>query len=120
MKCRRWDLFNAPAIASWVIKKLCIVKETLSDWMQAPSYSIKAVYRDLLGPQGRVSWANATWNGATIPKSRFVIWLACQDRLKTKQKLMTMGVVDEDTCPISGTQTETRDHLYFKCELSRQ
>ena len=29
MKGGRWDLFNTPAIASWVIKKLCKVKETL-------------------------------------------------------------------------------------------
>lgn len=27
----RWELFNAPATASWVVKKLCKVKETLSD-----------------------------------------------------------------------------------------
>lgn len=45
----RWDLFNAPATASWVIKKLCKVKETLEDWMKAPTYYIAAVYKDLLG-----------------------------------------------------------------------
>ena len=111
---------QCPAIASWMIKKLCKVKETLSGWMKASSYSIEAVYRDLMGSQDRVTWAYATWSRATIPKSHFIVWLACQDRLKTKQKLMTMGVVDEDTCPICDTKPETKDNLYFKCEFSRQ
>lgn len=116
----RWDLINAPATASWVIKKLCKVKETLKDWMSAPSYSIAMVYKDLLGTYPRAPWAMAAWNRATIPKSRFITWLACQDRLKTKQKLMTIGVIDDDVCPIRGSQTETRDHLFFTCEFSRQ
>jgi hypothetical protein len=31
MKGGRWDLFNAPITLSWVVKKLCGVKETLRD-----------------------------------------------------------------------------------------
>lgn len=120
MKGERWEHFNAPATASWLIKKMCKVKETLNAWMKAPSYSIESVYRDLMGSQDSVTWANATWNRPNNPKSRFVVWLACQDRLKTMQKLMTMGVVDEDTYPICGTQPETKDQFYFKCEFSRQ
>lgn len=116
----RWDLFNAPATASWVVKKLCKVKESLKDWMKAPSYSIAAVYKDLLGTQPRAPWETTTWNSATILKSRFITWLVFQNRLKTKQNFMTMGVADDDLCPICGTQTETRDHLFFTCEFSRK
>ena len=54
MKGGRWDLFNAPATASWVIKKLCKVKETLSQWMNSPSYSIAEVYKDLMSTQAKV------------------------------------------------------------------
>lgn len=31
-----------------------------------------------------------------------------------------MGVTDEDLCPICSAQIETRDHLFFTCEFSRQ
>ena len=43
------ELFNAPITVSWVIKQLCVVKETLRDWMKLPKYSIETVYKDLLG-----------------------------------------------------------------------
>lgn len=33
---------------------------------------------------------------------------------------MTMGVIDDDTCPLCGSHPETRDHLFFMCEFSRQ
>lgn len=120
MKGGRWDLFNAPATASWVIKKLCKVKETLHHWMNTPNYSIAKVYNDLQGIQAKAVWANTAWNRATTPRSRFILWLAYQDRLKTKHKLMNMGVIDNDTCPICGSNAETTDHLFFKCEFSRQ
>ena len=49
-----------------------------------------------------------------------MVWLACQERLKTKQRLMSMGVVDNDTCPICGTQPELVDHLFFNSEYNKQ
>lgn len=33
---------------------------------------------------------------------------------------MSIGVVDDDKCPIGGIQAETIDHLYFKFDFSRQ
>lgn len=120
MKGGRWDLFNAPPTASWVVKKLCKVKEALSEWMKSPVYSIATVYRELMGTQEKVQWGDATWNRATIPRSRFIIWLAYHDRLKTKQHLFSLGVVEDDKCPICGNATETVAHLFFQCRFSRQ
>lgn len=48
------------------------------------------------------------------------MWLGYLDRLKTKQKLLSVGMIDDDICPIYGTQSETKDHLFFRCEFSRQ
>ena len=73
MKGGRWDIFNAPITASWVVKKLCGVKETLRDWMRIPKYSINAVYQVLMGTTDRVYWTTAVWNRAVIPRSRFVV-----------------------------------------------
>lgn len=56
----RWMLFNAPPTASWVIKKLCKVKETLVDWMTVQKYTISSVYKDLMGTQESTTWAYAT------------------------------------------------------------
>ena len=60
------------------------------------------------------------WNKAVTPRSRFVVWLACQERLKTKQRLKNMEVMNDETCPICGTQTESIVHLFFQCDFSYQ
>ena len=91
MKGGRWDLLNASITASWVLKKLCGVKETLRDWMKNPKYSIGAVYRDLMGTTDKVCWATAVWNRAVILRSRFMVWLAYHERLKTKHRLKSGG-----------------------------
>ena len=96
MKGGRWELFNAPITASWVIKKLCRVKEKLNSWMKSPNYSTKFIYKDLLGTADKVRWAGTVWNRAFISKSHFVVWLTYLRRLKTKQRLKRVGVVEDD------------------------
>ena len=88
--------------------------------MENPKYSINVVYKDLTGTTDKVYWATAAWNRAVIPRSRFVVWLAYHERLKTKQRLKSMGVVDDDLCPICETQTETIEHLFFKSNFNVQ
>ena len=88
--------------------------------MQNSQYSINVVYKNLMGTINKVYWAIAMWNRAVIPRSRFVVWLAYHERLKTKQCLKRMGVVDDDLCPICGTQPETTEHLFFKYNFSAQ
>ena len=88
--------------------------------MENPKYSIDVVYKDLMGTTDKVYWATAVWNRAVIPRSRFVVWLAYLERLKTKQRLKSIGVVDDDLCPICRTQTKTLKHLFFKCNFSVQ
>ena len=120
MKGGRWELFNAPITASWVIKNVYGVKKTLKDLMQNPKYSINVVYKDQMGTIDKVYWATAVWNRAVIPRRRFVVWFAYHERLKTKKRLKSMGVVEDDLCPICGTQPETTEHLFFKCNFSAQ
>ena len=64
--------------------------------MKSPKYSIEVVYKDFLGITNKVRWVDIVWNRAVIPRSRFVVWLAYHDRLKTKQRLMRVGVVEEN------------------------
>ena len=91
MKRGRWELFNAPITADWVIKKLCRVKEKPNNWMKSPKYFMEVVYKDLLWTANKVRWADTVWNRAVIPRSRFVVWPAYHERLKTKQRLKRVG-----------------------------
>ena len=86
--------------------------------MKSPKYSIEVVYKELLGTADKVRWADIVWKKVVIPRSRFVVWLACHERLKTKQRLKRMGVVEDDRCPICDSQTEMTEHLFFNCDFS--
>ena len=101
-------------------KKLCRVKEKLKSWTKSPKYSIDLVYKDLLGTTDKVHWTDTVWNRAVIPRSRFVVWLSYHERLKTKQRLKRVGVVEDNRCPLCDSQTETIEHLFFNCDFSCQ
>ena len=49
-----------------------------------------------------------------------MVWLAYHGRLKTKQRLKRVGVVEEDRCPICDLHIETTEHLFFNCDFNRQ
>lgn len=112
-------IFNAPATASWTIKKLCFVTALLRPWVCQDTYSIKEVYESRLGDRPKVPWRFLVWNRLSIPKTRFICWLAAKHGLRTKDKLHHIGVLDDDLCPLCGSHSETHSHLFFECPFSR-
>ena len=67
-----------------------------------------------------VSWSKIVWERVTIPKHRFVFWLVMQGRLRTKEKLVKSGIIDDTRCLICGNQEENIRHLFFECVYSRR
>lgn len=62
----------------------------------------------------RVQWHSYVWNTLTIPKHRFILWLAAIDKLKTETRLDRMGIFATDClCPFCGLTPETVNHLFF-------
>ena len=89
-------------------------------WMNTLIYSITKVYNDLGRGSNRVRWNNIVWNRIATPKSRFIAWLAFNNRLKTKHCLKLAGVVDSNTCLIYELEKETMNHLFFQCPFSQK
>lgn len=114
-----WSLDdNPPPFASWIIWKLCKVTDQLIHWILADKYCINSVYKDLLGSHPQVSWSKIVWHRTSIPKARFVFWLAMLNKLKTKDHLMKMGVTSDACCPLCCVDTDLVVHLFFKCSFS--
>ena len=86
--------------------------------MHNGSYSIKEVYQGLLGAGQPVDWASFIWNKCSIPKARFILWLAVNERLKSKDKLFTLGLISTDVCPLCSLISESNTHLFFACIYS--
>ncbi|GAV90353.1 zf-RVT domain-containing protein, partial [Cephalotus follicularis] len=53
-----------------------------------------------------------------IPKHAFCLWLALRGAHRTKDKLVTVGVVQSATCAFHCGMTESNDHLFFQCPYS--
>ena len=60
------------------------------------------------------------WNRSSIPKARFILWLAMNERLKSRDKLAALGLIPTDTCPLCGLTSESHSHLFFACNYSSQ
>lgn len=108
----RWEIFNAPIIAS------CAVKDLLNQWIMEDSYSIKETYLALIHTDLRARSKHLVWNRLSLPKHRFVSWMAAKQKLRTKDKLLTVGVVRDDLCPLCGIHSESSKHLFFECSFS--
>lgn len=60
-----------------------------------------------------VPWPSLIWHKDSIPRCSFICWLACNNRLRTKEKLLRWGVIENSQCMLCGSAEETRDHLFF-------
>ncbi|XP_056691899.1 uncharacterized protein [Spinacia oleracea] len=121
-----WVDYSPYVAASWAMKYICKVKKECSDrlhsisWLTATSYSIKVIYQNLCDQIPKVNCHYFVWNRYTLPKNRVTIWLALQDRLKTKERLHIYGVTIDETCALCGHDTESSAHLFFNCYFSKE
>lgn len=120
IKNKPWVQFTPSSPASWVLKFICQVKDQFvqnvsSHWLAAPRYSIKKIYQTNLTQRENFQWRMYVWNGLSVPKRRFVLWLATQDKLKTRVRLYSLGITHGCVWLICCTAPETVDHLFFKC-----
>ena len=116
----RWEIFNAPITASWTLKKICAVKDQLLPWICKDHYSLHATYMACIDSHIKVGWVNIIWNRLSIPKTRFICWMATLQKLKTKDKLFHISKLDNDLFPLCGIWSESNTHLFFERTFSQQ
>ncbi|XP_021764017.1 uncharacterized protein LOC110728684 [Chenopodium quinoa] len=66
-----------------------------------------------------VDWTAWVWNSFNFPKHSFITWIAVQDRLRTRKKLMSLGICQDASCLLCGESDEDTDHLFFNCSFSK-
>ncbi|XP_057957183.1 uncharacterized protein LOC131150472 [Malania oleifera] len=66
----------------------------------------------------KIPWVREVWFNGTQPKQAFCLWLAVKERLPTCDKLV--GVETEMECTFCKAETETMDHIFFKCNFSNE
>ncbi|XP_059309987.1 uncharacterized protein LOC132061139 [Lycium ferocissimum] len=96
------DFWNhiPPSDCSWYWKKLHKIKSRMTNWHSnghyclttSGKYSVGNGYQDLLRARAKVETANLIWTSIALPKHRFILWLAAQERLLTKVRVHGMGL----------------------------
>lgn len=108
------------SICSWIMKAVLMQRinlqqnQTWQRMLQDPNFYTRKVYHNLKMPQQTVPWRKMVSNSIARSRAIFIVWLACQDRLSTKERLHRFGFIDNDSC-IFCDQQENLQHLFFQC-----
>lgn len=83
-------------------------------------FSIRLMYHHLR-PQGtRVPWCRIIYNNQGSPKSKFISWLALNNRLYTRDRMIKWKLNCDPHCAFCSVHMESVQHLFFQCNYSQQ
>ncbi|KAK4717695.1 hypothetical protein R3W88_016033 [Solanum pinnatisectum] len=117
---------KVPTDCNWYWKKLNGIKILMQGWYnqgrylltQSGNYSITRSYLALMGYRPKMRTAELIWTSMSLPKHRFMVWLAVQGRLLTQERKVRMNIPVEDVaCCLCDEQVmETTVHLFEECK----
>ena len=58
------------------------------------------------------------WKLNILPKIKFFAWLLLRKRLKTRDRLSIFDYIDDNSCPLCDSDSETASHLFGYCPLN--
>ncbi|XP_062114571.1 uncharacterized protein LOC133825675 [Humulus lupulus] len=100
-----WD-YISPVHGSWYWRKVVAIKDKVKSLVDLAlftqgRYKIAEGYKLLCPVHDRVNWSKEVWGRLNTPKHSFTLWLAIQDRLKTKARLYRFNVLPEARLSVS-------------------
>ena len=81
-------------------------------------FSTKDTWHHLRTVAPIVDWHRGVWFSHGTPKYSFCVWLAAQNRLSTRDRMMQWNVGASGHCILCNSTLETRNHLFFECDYS--
>ncbi|GAV92760.1 zf-RVT domain-containing protein, partial [Cephalotus follicularis] len=82
------------------------------------SFSTSRAWDGIRTVSNKVSWHSLVWHPQKIPKHAFCLWLALRGAHRTRDKLVSIGVVQSAMCTFHCGLLESNDHLFFQCPYS--
>ncbi|XP_062089725.1 uncharacterized protein LOC133796267 [Humulus lupulus] len=124
IKHEEWWGYNAPSQSSWYWRKMVNIKDEVKHLMDPvqftlDTYQISSGYKLLNQVQERFHWSKEVWCRLNIPKHSFVLWIAIQNRLKTRERLHRFNITEDSTYILCNGADETVEHLFFDCSFSQ-
>lgn len=97
----------------------CGLTDTIT-WAGLNHKNIKLVHiwESIRTAAAPVLWKDGVWNSLSIHKCSFILWLAINARLSTKDRLNCFGILVNPTCVLCGAANETHNHLFQHCTFA--
>ncbi|XP_074313917.1 uncharacterized protein LOC141649117 [Silene latifolia] len=111
------------ASSSW--KKICWVRDRLKSGFESygwasTGYSIRGGYLWLVPAQPKAPWVPLVWSRISMQKHCFTFWLAVQQRLLTRDRLIRRGMCIDGRCLLCAVADESHEHIFFACDYSKR
>ncbi|XP_056860194.1 uncharacterized protein LOC130508622 [Raphanus sativus] len=81
-------------------------------------FSVSKTWNQLRNRASEQHWTQNIWFRGHIPRHAFTTWVAYQDRLPTRAKLVSWGMNISSACCLCSLVDENIDHLFLRCEIS--
>lgn len=88
-------------------------------WLPSPTgvYDARSAWEAVRTKFPVQPWAKVVWFKKNAPRWAFILWLAAQGKLNTKDRLHKWGMTADEICPLRSREQETHKHLFFGCGL---
>ncbi|XP_010419362.1 PREDICTED: uncharacterized protein LOC104705067 [Camelina sativa] len=83
-------------------------------------FSTAATWEAMRPRKPKQSWTKSIWFRGAVPKFAFHMWVSHLNRLPTRQRLSSWGIIQFDACCLCSIASETRDHIFLVCEFAAQ
>lgn len=105
---------------SWILINILKTRDTvtrLEQWKDKENthrFRMKHLYLGYLSRLPKVEWKGLVCGNRARLRVVFMLWMACNKRLATKDRLEQFGCNVDRKC-VFCSSLETLDHLFFEC-----
>ncbi|KAG7588721.1 Reverse transcriptase domain [Arabidopsis suecica] len=86
--------------------------------MDCAGFSSSKTWEVLRPREEKKPWVSSVWFRGAVPKHAFNMWVSTLNRLPTRQRLASWGVIQSDVCCLCAKDPESRDHLLISCDFA--
>ncbi|XP_077233401.1 uncharacterized protein LOC143875681 [Tasmannia lanceolata] len=82
------------------------------------AYNTKSGWDTLRNKTPKPPWPATIWYQGHIPRFAFTAWKAMHNKMLTKDRIRSYGIMIDPICSLCKSEPEAVDHLFFRCSYS--
>ncbi|XVE96968.1 hypothetical protein REPUB_Repub02eG0269900 [Reevesia pubescens] len=85
---------------------------------QNGEFSVSSAYNMVAGVVSETGFWSLIWKLETLPRIKFFFWVACHNRILTRESCVLRGISNDASCPRCLNAVESKLHLLRDCPYS--